>query len=90
MKGESCFISRVFESYKDAQIPRDHRVLQDRQVAQGGCGITTYSESNAGSIRRQLNVADLKIISGGVILFANPPPFHTLKARGGNNLWNYY
>ncbi len=30
------------ESYKDAQIPRDHRVLQDRQVAQSGCGITTY------------------------------------------------
>jgi hypothetical protein len=28
------FFSRVFKSYKDAQTPRDHIVLQDRQVAQ--------------------------------------------------------
>ncbi len=40
---------RGFESYKDAQTPRDHRVLQDMQVTQSGCGITTYSESSAGS-----------------------------------------
>jgi hypothetical protein len=29
-----------------------------RQVAQSGCGITTYSENNAGGIRRQLNVGN--------------------------------
>jgi hypothetical protein len=60
-----------FESYKDAQTPRDHIVLQDMQVTQSGCGVTTYSESNAGSIKRQLNVENLKIISGWVISFAN-------------------
>ncbi len=54
-----------------------------RQVAQSGCGITTYCESNAGSIRRQLNVGKLKIISSWVISFANPPPFCMLKVRGG-------
>jgi hypothetical protein len=54
----ACFI-RGFESYTDAQTLRDRRVLQDWQVAQGGCGITTYSESNAGRIIRQLNVGNV-------------------------------
>ncbi len=85
---ETCRLARYiyfrgFESYKDAQTPRDHRVLQDMQVTQSGCGMPTDSESNAGSIRRQINVENLKIISGWVVSFANPPPFRMLKVRGG-------
>ncbi len=34
---------RGFESYKDAQAPRDHRVLQDRQVTQSGIYETWHS-----------------------------------------------
>jgi hypothetical protein len=54
------------------------------QEAHSGWGITTYSESNVGSVRLQLNVGGLRIISGWVILFANPPPVRMLKSGGGN------
>jgi hypothetical protein len=73
------YIFRGVESCRDAQTPRDIRVLQDKRVTPSGYGITTCSESNAGSIRRQSNVRNFKIISGWVISVANPPPFRMLK-----------
>ncbi len=79
---ESCIsgVLRVTRMHRPRGIIECFRI---RQEAQSGCGITTYSERNAGSIRRQLNVENLKIISGWVISFANPPPFRMLKVRGG-------